>query len=481
MKYCVLMFALCILTPHSAIAQWGPDQRLTNDPASSKTAENNNTWTVGAAGDTVHVVWTDSRDGNDEIYYKRSTDDGATWGSDQRLTNAAQRSWCPSVAVAGAKVHVVWEDNRDVDWYDAYYKRSTDGGTTWSSDVKLSTSGMAFGPSAAVAGDTVHVVWDGLPSVSPGEPVEVYYTRSTDGGATWDSVTRLTNDSADYAWQPAVAAAGANVHVAWYDGRNGPASPAEVYYKRSTDGGVTWGSDVRLTNSAPASEWVSVAAAGDRVHVVWSDTRVGGTYEIYYKCSTDNGATWPVSPGGDTRLTSPDSEPSYFPSIAAADANVHVVWCDGRDGTSGDEVYYKCSSDGGTTWSSDTRLSANDNLQSRHPSIAVADPGLHVAWYDNRDGNNEVYHKRNPTGNVGVAETPNAKVRTANAATVVRGVLFLEGDCPRTGAVPKTVLLDISGRKVADLRPGSNDVRRLSPGVYFVRKPSAVAKVILSR
>jgi hypothetical protein len=56
-------------------------------------------------------------------------------------------------------------------------------------------------------------------------------------------------------------------------------------------------------------------------------------------------------------------------------------------------------------------------------------------------------------------------------ATIVRGVLFLDGDCPRTGTVPKTVLLDISGRKVLDLRQGVNDVRHMAPGVYFVRIP----------
>ena len=426
MKYCALISMLCILTLHSAMAQWEPDQRLTNDPASSMTAENSNTWTVAAAGDTVHVVWTDSRDGNDEIYYKRSTD----------------------------------------------------GGTTWGGDVKLSTTGLAFGPSAAVAGETVHVVWNGLPSVNPGEPLEVYYTRSTDGGATWDSIMRLTSDSADYAWQPAVAAAGANVHVAWYDGRNGPAYPAEIYYTRSTDGGATWGSDVRLTNSAPASEWASIAATGDRVHVVWSDTRDAGTNEIYYKCSDDNGATWPASPGGDTRLTSPDSEPSCFPSIAVAGASVHVVWCDRRDGASGDEVYYKCSDDGGTTWSNDTRLSVNDNQQSRHPSIAVADPGLHVAWYDNRDGNDEIYYKRNPTGNVGTMETMNDERGTMNVGpTIVHGVLFLP---PPTFTLHSS-LFSLSGEKVLDLHAGANDVRALAPGVYFARAASIVRKVVLAR
>jgi len=58
-------------------------------------------------------------------------------------------------------------------------------------------------------------------------------------------------------------------------------------------------------------------------------------------------------------------------------------------------------------------------------------------------------------------------------------------------------LLDISGRKVLDLRPGPNDVRCLAPGVYFCRQtagsassivpsvvsrqPSVVTKVVIAR
>jgi hypothetical protein len=46
-----------------------------------------------------------------------------------------------------------------------------------------------------------------------------------------------------------------------------------------------------------------------------------------------------------------------------------------------------------------------------------------------------------------------------------------------TEAEVRAELLDISGRKVADLRPGANDVRALAPGVYFVRhEPSAVSR-----
>ena len=36
--------------------------------------------------------------------------------------------------------------------------------------------------------------------------------------------------------------------------------------------------------------------------------------------------------------------------------------------------------------------------------------------------------------------------------------------------------MDISGRKVMDLRAGANDIRSLSPGVYFVWEAQAKAQ-----
>jgi len=68
--------------------------------------------------------------------------------------------------------------------------------------------------------------------------------------------------------------------------------------------------------------------------------------------------------------------------------------------------------------------------------------------------------------------------------SIVRGELVL----PQTAGPDRRggcVLLSASGRKVADLRPGPNEVGRLAPGVYFVREETARApsarKVILTR
>ena len=89
-----------------------------------------------------------------------------------------------------------------------------------------------------------------------------------------------------------------------------------------------------------------------------------------------------------------------------------------------------------------------------------------------------------PSG-IGGGTVPSAKSKPL--ATVIRGILFLP---PASGVerLASSVLLDISGRKVLSLHEGANDVRSLSPGVYFVRERlavggerNAVHKVVLTR
>jgi hypothetical protein len=107
----------------------------------------------------------------------------------------------------------------------------------------------------------------------------IYYNRSTDGGTTWGENTRITNHHAVFSNYPSVAASGSNVHVVWEDERDGN---SETYYNHSTDGGTTWGTDTRLTDDPGNSEWATIAVSGSKVHVVWEDDR-DGNLEIYYK------------------------------------------------------------------------------------------------------------------------------------------------------------------------------------------------------
>ena len=368
-------------------AQWNPDVRLTNNPSVSETSRNN-TWCIAANGDFVHVIWFDQRDGNREIYYKRSTNGGISWGTDKRLTNDNDWSTFPSVSVSGSFVHVVWTDYRNGN-DEIYYKRSTNGGTSWEADTRLTYNTAASNfPSVSVSGSTVHVVWQDERDDSD---CDIYYKRSTDGGTNWGADIRLTNNPG-YSKYPSISVSNSTVHVAWFDDRD---YYSEIYYKRSTDGGTNWGVDTRLTNDPAWSHSPSISALGPVVHVVWEEHR-DGNYEIYDKRSMDGGISW----GADTRLTN-NSATSWTPSVTVSSSlpavNVHVIWRDERHGNTG-EIYYKHSTDEGTSWGADTRLKDN-SAESNYPSISVSGSVVHVVWYDKRDGNYEIYYKRNPTGN----------------------------------------------------------------------------------
>jgi hypothetical protein len=381
MKKCLLFIGF-IAAGSALWAQWGPDVRLTNAPGHSYTTYNN-TYSIAVSGNNIHVIWYDQRDGNWEIYYKRSTDNGATWGADTRLTNNAASSWFSAVAVSGNNIHVLWWDSRNVTNWEVYYKRSIDNGATWGPETRL-TNGAVLGSvyrtpaSVAVSGNNIHVTWHDLRNGD----WEIYYKRSTDNGTTWGVDTRLTNYPG-YSLAPSVAVSGNNIHTVWYDQRDGN---GEIYTKRSTDNGVTWGVDTRLTNNPSFSGQNSVAVSGSNVHVVWNDTR-DGNYEIYYKHSTDNGDSWDI----DTRLT---NNPNYsgYPWVAVSGSNIHTFWQDNRDGNW--EIYYKRSINNGVTWEADSRLT-NYPGESGGACGTVAGNNIHVVWKENRDGNYEIYYKRN--------------------------------------------------------------------------------------
>jgi hypothetical protein len=88
------------------------------------------------------------------------------------------------------------------------------------------------------------------------------------------------------------------------------------------------------------------------------------------------------------------------------------------------------------------------------------------------DGSIWVAHGVDVVGQAEERQRPAANSQQLTAS-VVRNVLFLPAN--GEGRIAKGELLDISGRRMLDLRPGANNVGGLSPGVYFVRsEPSAV-------
>src|SRR5262249_46072820 len=128
---------------------------------------------------------------------------------------------------------------------------------------------------------------------------DLFYRRSPDGGASWGAVNQLTTPGA-LAVRPAIAAFGNDVHLAWVDRRDAKAVwNFQIYYRRSTDGGLTWSSETRMTNRAEVSMHPQLVAPlpGFACLIyesgwVWDGSRYEGDVGLFVLRTTDGGRTW---------------------------------------------------------------------------------------------------------------------------------------------------------------------------------------------
>ena len=201
---------------------------------------------------------------------------------------------------------------------------------------------------------------------------------------TWSAIERLTWNSGDSQYASIAADSGTGIHVVWQDSTPGQ---AEIYYKRSTDIGVTWSAPFRLTWSSDYSNTPFIAAdqTSSSLQVVWVDAF---TRDIFFKRSTDSGTTWTAL----KRLTW-NPEQSKNPVIALdSGGNAHVIWADKTPGNL--EIFYKRSTNNYLNWGVITRLTWNNGL-SESPSLYIdASDRMHLVWEDLSPGNREIFYKR---------------------------------------------------------------------------------------
>jgi len=369
----IMGFGLLFQTVHAQT--WSKTKRLTwnssnSDRPSIETDTSNN----------IYILWTEYISSNSEIFFKKSTNGGTSWTS-KRLTWNSGFSISPVVSTDSKnRIHVVWEDSSS-GTYEIHYKKSTDGGTSWTSKQLTSGSIGCGSMSPAVdidTNDNICVTWYSDKSGN----MEIYFRRSTNAGNTWSN-KRLTWNAGE-SRTPAIATdSNNNIYVVWYDDTPGN---ADIFLKKSTDGGTTW-SDKRLTWNSDSSSNPSVEADSNNfIHVVWHNY-TSSNYEVYYKKSTNGGGTWTAA----KRLTW-NLGNSKWPKVTTdSNDNIHVVWEDETPGTS--EVFFKRSTNGGVSWTM-KRLTWNSG-SSQFPKVNCDSMNrIHVTWGDYTPGNREIFYKK---------------------------------------------------------------------------------------
>jgi len=150
------------------------------------------------------------------------------------------------------------------------------------------------------------------------------------GEAAW-TTKRLTYNSGA-SCNPHVAANGSDIYMVWSDDTPGN---GEIYFRKSVNGGVTWQSANKLTNTTGASNWADIAVYGANVYVVWADNSIWW-YDIFLKKSANRGSDWQST----MYLTKNDGS-SLYPTVAVNDTKIYITYQDDAPGNN--EIFLKYS------------------------------------------------------------------------------------------------------------------------------------------
>jgi hypothetical protein len=325
-------------------------------------------------GDSVYVVW--SEDG--DVYFKKSINSGASFGSTINLSNDDHDSSIPQIAVVGNNVYVVWVDidtAGGTDESQLFFKRSTDGGSSFGSLKKLSDVIETIFPRIAASGDNVYIAF----GAGSEDDEELFFTRSTNEGSSFSNVVSI-NKNDETTTIGDIAAVGNNVYITWKDDSlNG----SHAFFIRSTNGGSSFGNPKDLgagagggplPGNAPQIDTIS-----DNVYVVWPDK----DGKILFKASKNDGSSF-----GSTKVL---SNSGFSPQISSSGNAVRVVWYGNTDGQS--EVFFRASGNEGDSFGSIKNLSNNDG-RSALPMIISSGGNAYVIWQDNTPGNYDIFFKK---------------------------------------------------------------------------------------
>lgn len=163
---------------------------------------------VGPDG-TIYAAWLDGRDGRastegatggtTSIYLTRSTDGGKTFSKNIRVATNV----CPCCRVAfgfvSGKVLLAWRQVEAGDIRDIYFASSADGGKSWESGKPVFRDGWKIkgcphvGPAMATLGDKVYVTWFSEGAEDPA----IYMAVSSDAGKTFSPRQKISAGTTD--------------------------------------------------------------------------------------------------------------------------------------------------------------------------------------------------------------------------------------------------------------------------------------------
>jgi hypothetical protein len=297
-----------------------------------------------------------------------SDDNGVSWEPPRPLLASGSGQFDAQI-----KVDPVDRQTLYASWlqgqHDIIVARSQDFGRSWYYAVAEHTADVVIDkPVLAVRGASIYV------SFNHDQTLEI--AASHDYAQNFSSA--VVNPEAAPGWSLAAGATvdpAGNVYFSWtaYPRTNLLTRPVEVFVSRSADGGRSWSTtSLDVSSAAPgcptqacsagflASQVALTSDDAGTIYALWNSGSItGGPQRIFFSTSTNQGGSWSAKVNVSK---APSGVEHCFPAITAGTAgDVRIAWMDTRKGDGQNHLlwntFHRTSANGGATWSPESQLS----------------------------------------------------------------------------------------------------------------------------
>jgi hypothetical protein len=338
---------------------------------------------------------------NYDIYFKKSTNGGVTFSKAINISNNPGFSQHPQIAVSGSNVYLVWTD--DTSHNKEILFRVSDEGNSFGRTIKLSNSvGESYNQEISAYGNNVYVVWEN-------KYYNTNHIKSTGGTNT----IGISNGISD---------------ASYVGDTYGVNDNYRILFKASTDRGNSFkNAEIIVSNSGGIAElYPKIAAFGNDVYLTWSvgiptsraegriddynnnnnsnnDNNIGIEQRkgIYFTKSSDTGESFTKT----VRLNSHASHAGES-QIAASGNQVYIVWSGNSDNLVPNDLYFIKSTDNGNSFTAESSLSKKSSLNAE---LVVDGNNVYIIWQDFvRPNNQEILIKKSTdSGDTFIATSTN--------------------------------------------------------------------------
>lgn len=212
------------------------------------------------------------------------------------------------------------------------------------------------------------------------------------------SETKNLTQNEDDSVYPQISSSSNNLFVVWQESVGNYGKNYDVFFRKSNDGGNTFGSPINLSNNPGFSEHPQIASVGDIIYVAWVDDS-SGKREIMFRESTDGGKTFTNS-----IAVSQNSMGPYHVELAAEGKNVYIVW-NSFDMDASNMVLLSKSDDAGKTFGELREIGTADT--ETYPKIAAYENEYYVAWNKKNNKDTEILFIKSDKDDKNTSYIPN--------------------------------------------------------------------------